>query len=53
MQPIETKTIEVELLEAEWYQLMQWAHENDQTLNQLCNEILSEFIENCKAAGND
>jgi hypothetical protein len=54
MQPIQTKTLEVQLTDAEWYQLMQWAHESDCTLNQLCARILSNLVpENWDPAGND
>ena len=45
--------VEVELTDAEWYQLMQWAHKANCTLNELCNEILSDFVADAKATSND
>ena len=38
-------TVEVELDDHEWYQLMRMAHERDITLNQLVEQILREFIQ--------
>jgi predicted DNA-binding ribbon-helix-helix protein len=38
-------TVEVELDDHEWYQLMKLAHERDITLNQLVEQILREFIQ--------
>jgi predicted DNA-binding ribbon-helix-helix protein len=37
-------TVEVELDDHEWYELMKLAHERDITLNQLVEQILREFI---------
>jgi hypothetical protein len=38
-------TVEVELDDHEWYELMKLAHERDITLNQLVEQILREFIQ--------
>jgi predicted DNA-binding ribbon-helix-helix protein len=38
-------TIQVELTDEEWYELMKMAHERDITLNQMVELILREFIE--------
>ena len=38
-------TVEVELEDHEWYELMKLAHERDITLNQLVEQILREFIQ--------
>lgn len=38
-------TVEVELDDHEWYELMKMAHERDITLNQLVEQILREFIQ--------
>lgn len=38
-------TVEVELDDHEWYQLMKLAHERDITLNQLVEQILRDFIQ--------
>jgi predicted HicB family RNase H-like nuclease len=37
-------TVEVELDDHEWYELMKLAHQRDITLNQLVEQILREFI---------
>jgi hypothetical protein len=37
-------TVEVELDDHEWYELMKMAHERDITLNQLVEQILRDFI---------
>jgi predicted DNA-binding ribbon-helix-helix protein len=45
-QPLDGRTtIEVELDDHEWYQLMKLAHERDITLNQLVEQILRDFIQ--------
>jgi len=36
--------VEVELTDAEWYELMKLAHERNITLNQLCNIILNNAV---------
>jgi hypothetical protein len=38
-------TVEVELDDHEWYELMKLAHEHDITLNQLVEQILRDFIQ--------
>jgi predicted HicB family RNase H-like nuclease len=38
-------TVEVDLEDHEWYQLMRMAHERDITLNQLVEQILRDFIQ--------
>ena len=38
-------TVEVELDDHEWYELMKLAHERDITLNQLVEQILRDFIQ--------
>jgi predicted DNA-binding ribbon-helix-helix protein len=38
-------TVEVELDDHEWYELMKLAHQRDITLNQLVEQILREFIQ--------
>jgi predicted DNA-binding ribbon-helix-helix protein len=38
-------TVEVELDDHEWYELMKMAHERDITLNQLVEQILRDFIQ--------
>jgi predicted HicB family RNase H-like nuclease len=38
-------TVEVELADHEWYELMKMAHQRDITLNQLVEQILREFIQ--------
>lgn len=40
------ETIELDLSEAEMFQLMQMAHEQDITLNQLINNILQQVVDN-------
>ena len=50
------ETLELDLMDSEWYELMKLAHERDITLNQLCNIILSNavadsiILSDCKAA---
>jgi predicted DNA-binding ribbon-helix-helix protein len=45
-QPLNGRTtVEVELDDHEWYQLMKLAHERDITLNQLVEQILRDFIQ--------
>ena len=46
-------SIEIELEEREWYQLMLLAHEQDITLNQLVEKILQQFIEKEKEKHNE
>ena len=44
--PLDSRTtVEVELDDHEWYQLMKLAHERDITLNQLVEQILRDFIQ--------
>ena len=38
-------TVEVDLEDHEWYELMKIAHERDITLNQLVEQILRDFIQ--------
>jgi hypothetical protein len=38
-------TVEVELDDHEWYELMKLAHQRDITLNQLVEQILRDFIQ--------
>jgi predicted DNA-binding ribbon-helix-helix protein len=38
-------TVEIELDDHEWYELMKLAHHRDITLNQLVEQILREFIQ--------
>ena len=38
-------TVEVDLDDHEWYELMKLAHQRDITLNQLVEQILREFIQ--------
>ncbi len=38
-------TVEIELDDHEWYQLMRMAHERDITLNQMVEQILRDFIQ--------
>jgi predicted HicB family RNase H-like nuclease len=38
-------TVEVELADHEWYELMKMAHQRDITLNQLVDQILRDFIQ--------
>jgi hypothetical protein len=38
------ETVELDLMDSEWYELMKLAHERDITLNQLCNHILRERV---------
>jgi predicted HicB family RNase H-like nuclease len=38
-------TVEVELDDHEWYELMKLAHKHDITLNQLVEQILRDFVQ--------
>ena len=38
-------SVEVELDDHEWYELMKMAHQRDITLNQLVEQILRDFIQ--------
>jgi hypothetical protein len=38
------ETLELNLMDSEWYELMKLAHERDITLNQLCNIILRDAV---------
>jgi hypothetical protein len=39
------ETLEIDLTDSEWYELMKLAHERDITLNELCNHILRGCVE--------